>query len=297
MDETDTETDSLTGCRYHPTFLSSTESLRSHASSLNYEFESGNQTCKSTKKVSKATFSIRRSSPYRQADYYWGQHYADVMRAEPMPKFLLDVRSDIMELLNVPKFSPITVEPPAISYGKVGDSVPSLNSCIVNLYDGDDSVVTPHHDGQAGSTPGAQKAVVAGTSIYSLTVCDEGAERKIQLYAPQPGSTKPGKVVYEKELANGSLFELPAAANGAYKHGIPKAPKGIVGARYAFIFRTVVEVEMSVLEKRKREGDRKLAEKAGKRGGEGESGGGKRPRKGKKRGPTSLRQDKQMNVD
>ncbi|GMI51064.1 hypothetical protein ScalyP_jg9184 [Parmales sp. scaly parma] len=265
-----------TSVQYCSAFLSPNDAhnLYKFASGLdNYKRESGTQTCKSTKKVEKLEFALQRvledggSHTTVQAHYYWGQHLSDSLFAETnLPKAILDLRQLIITSLKLPETITLCHKPNSIAHSQVGDSVPILNSITINRYDGVDDVVTPHHDGQAGDpgTPGAQKALVDGTSIFSVTVCDPGAERRIELH--EVVKTKAEKIpVYSQVLENGSLFELNAEANRTYKHSIPapeKRKREAGGVRYAFLFRTAMEVTVEKLQQRKMEGDKKVAEKA-----------------------------------
>ncbi|GMH99638.1 hypothetical protein TrST_g10800 [Triparma strigata] len=167
-----------------------------------------------------------------------------------------------MSSFNIPELTTIDHQPPKLSHGAIGDSVPSLNSCIVNRYYSDDSVVSPHHDGQIATTAGAQKPLLSGTSIFSVTVCEIGSERCMALHELEAGTNKPmNPPIYLQELINGSLFELSSSANGRFKHSIPAVNSTKKGVRYAFLFRTVIEVLLVKLEERKAAGDIKAEEK------------------------------------
>jgi hypothetical protein len=72
--------------------------------------------------------------PERMADYYWGQAKSDVLFSVSMPEIILELREKLRRFLGIPKLTVINNTPPQISYGKIGDSVPSLNSCIVIKY-------------------------------------------------------------------------------------------------------------------------------------------------------------------
>jgi len=100
-----------------------------------------------------------------------------------------------MQQFKIDEMSVISVKSMSTGHGKVGDSVPS-HSYIVNRHDDDDAEVTPHHNGQKGSTPGA--SLIDATSIYTVTASDPGAERTIPLHKIE--APKPVGVVYQQAL-------------------------------------------------------------------------------------------------
>ena len=259
-------------CTYDDDFLPRTaaDELLQQCASLSFLQDRKGMTCKSVQHVDKAIYFLGNADPPRRAHYYWGQDLAEVTRGEPMPRFLLELRAKVIEALQLPDKVRVTVKVPGWACTAVGDEVASLNHCVVNRYantagdEGRAAKVTPHHDGQAGATPGVLCAVVAGTAICTVTVCDPGAERLFQLHEVRQasGGSRPCGVAWEERFSHGSLFQLGAAANGEFKHGV--APSTDCGARYALIFRTTVEALDETLASRAEEGEAKRRAKRAK---------------------------------
>jgi alkylated DNA repair dioxygenase AlkB len=107
------------------------------------------------------------------------------------------------------------------------------NHALVIHYKGKKHFAPPHKDKQDGVEVNGAKDIVAGTTIFSISV---GKERTSQLI-------KDEVVVWEQKLAHGSLFKLHPDTNKHFKHAVPRENVG--GDRYSIIFRHIKQLVSS----------------------------------------------------
>ena len=101
------------------------------------------------------------------------------------------------------------------------------------LYTGKKHFAPAHSDKQQGVAGSGAKDIVAGTTIFSISV---GKARTFQLL-------KDGVVVWQQKLAHGSLFKLHPDTNKHFQHAVP--PEEVGGIRYSVILRHIKQPSVS----------------------------------------------------